>query len=348
VAEKVLRVKTSNPIVRTILTEENAPINEEEEVTKSIAEYFKEVYAITEEGKEEDDLDQLMELVAQDMEEAPVNPLFTPEDIEAAIDNCNFNKGLGPDGFDGNLLTKSNRSGAEEADPLVDSLRRQILLMLNNAQVPEYLREGRLIPLSKNKGKAEAQLKDIRPIIVRSHIAKVMEKALLAKIERLAPHLLKTGLYQTGFKEGHSTAIHVSKLLEQVHPGRGKSARKFAALIDLQKAYDTVNREKLWGILRGRCQNEVEQSLVNLIIKMHQHSTIKIGNYCFDAPRGVVQGAVLSPFLFNVYLDEALKSSKKLKEVRDRGDLLAFADDMLILTNSKPEMGEIIRCLEQL
>jgi hypothetical protein len=69
----------------------------------------------------------------------------------------------------------------------VDSLRRQILLMLNNAQVPEYLREGRLIPLSKNKGKAEAQLKDIRPIIVRSHIAKVMEKALLAKIERPAP-----------------------------------------------------------------------------------------------------------------------------------------------------------------
>ena len=57
---------------------------------------------------------------------------------------------------------------------------------------------------------------------------------------------------------------------------------------------------------------------------------------------------MLSPFLFNVYLDEALKSSKKLKEVRDRGDLLAFADDMLILTNSKPEMGEIIRCLEQL
>jgi hypothetical protein len=71
VAEKVLRVKSSNPIVRTILTEENAPINEEEEVTKSIAEYFKEVYAITEEGKEEDDLDQLMELVAQDMEIAP-------------------------------------------------------------------------------------------------------------------------------------------------------------------------------------------------------------------------------------------------------------------------------------
>ena len=41
-----------------------------------------------------------------------------------------------------------------------------------------------------------------------------MEKAILAKIETLAPHILKTGLYQTGFKEAQSTATHVSKLLE--------------------------------------------------------------------------------------------------------------------------------------
>ena len=60
IAEKVLRVKTNNPIVRTILTEENAPVNEEDEVMRNIAEYFKGVYAIQEEGKEEDELDQLM------------------------------------------------------------------------------------------------------------------------------------------------------------------------------------------------------------------------------------------------------------------------------------------------
>jgi hypothetical protein len=38
-----------------------------------------------------------------------------------------------------------------------------------------------------------------------------------------------------------------------VHPGRGKKRRKYAALIDLQKAYDTVNREKLWSVLLHRC-----------------------------------------------------------------------------------------------
>ena len=42
--------------------------------------------------------------------------------------------------------------------------------------------------------------------------------------------------------------------------------------------------------------------------------------------------------LFNVYLEEALGSMSKLREMVSRGYLLAFADDMLILTNSKAEM----------
>ena len=43
---------------------------------------------------------------------------------------------------------------------------------------------------------------------------------------------------------------------------------------------------------------------------------------------------MLSPILFNVYLEEALSTTQKLREMVNRGDLLALADDMLILTNS--------------
>ena len=42
--------------------------------------------------------------------------------------------------------------------------------------------------------------------------------------------------------------------------------------------------------------------------------------------------------LFNVYLEEAIKSSRKLEDERSRGDLLAFADDILVMSNCQAEM----------
>jgi retron-type reverse transcriptase len=57
-----------------------------------------------------------------------------------------------------------------------------------------------------------------------------------------------------------------------------------------------------------------------------------------SAEMGLPQGSILSPVLFNVYLEEALKSSRKLEEMRKRGDLLAFADDMLVMSNSQREV----------
>ena len=52
-------------------------------------------------------------------------------------------------------------------------------------------------------------------------------------------------------------------------------------MIDLQKAYDTVNREKLWGILSRRCKNETDRTLAMLIVKMYQQSQVVIGKHSF-------------------------------------------------------------------
>ena len=85
-----------------------------------------------------------------------------------------------------------------------------------------------------------------------------------------------------------------------------------------------------------------------LIIKMYQQSQVVIGKHTFSADLGVVQGGVLSPMLFNVYLEEALGTTLKLREMVNRGDLLAFADAMLILTNSQAKVKQAIQELDVL
>jgi hypothetical protein len=124
---------------------------------------------------------------------------------------------------------------------------------LNDMRIPEYLRVGRLVPLQKTSTKGPVGLDEIRPIVVRSHISKIMEKAILEKIHKMCPHMIASKTYQTGFKEGKSTAIHASRLLNEVH---GRRKRKFNLLVDLQKAYDSVDRTILWRLLKRRCQNQ--------------------------------------------------------------------------------------------
>ena len=112
--------------------------------------------------------------------------LFTDTDVEEAMKASNFNKGLGPDGFDGCMLKPG-----DAMHWLTQEITAQITSLLNNPMsIPKYLYEGRLVPLSKNKGMDQAELKDIRPIVVRSHVANFLEKAIMAKVAALAPNLL--------------------------------------------------------------------------------------------------------------------------------------------------------------
>ena len=88
--------------------------------------------------------------------------------------------------------------------------------------------------------------------------------------------------------------------------------------------------------------------MVKLISRLHSESDITIGGHSINAEMSLPQGSILSPVLFNVYLEEAIKSSPKLDQMRVRGDLLAFADDMLVMTNALGELKMAISELESL
>jgi len=148
--------------------------------------------------------------------------IFRLTDIVEATKSSNFNKGLGPDCFDGNILQADST--------LCDRISYEIQDVLNQGEIPDYLRVGRMVPLQKITTKGPVALDEIRHFVARSHISKIMEKAILAKIKDTCPQLIDSKMYKTGFKEGKSTANHASRLLREVH---GKRKRRYNLLVDL-------------------------------------------------------------------------------------------------------------------
>ena len=70
-------------------------------------------------------------------------------------------------------------------------------------------------------------------------------------------------------------------------------------------------------MIRKRCKNDVEVRIVELIEKLHQDSIIEVGSSSLNAEMALPQSSVLSSVLFNVYLENALDSSQKLKEINE-------------------------------
>ena len=143
--------------------------------------------------------------------------------------------------------------------------------------------------------------------------------------------------FQAGFRRGKSRTqqIHIiRRILEQYHQ---KNILIIMTFIDFQKAFDSVNREKMWKILRNY---GVPEKIVNIIKCLYDGST-SVGRVEgilskeFLVTTEVFQGDTLAPFLFIIVLDFALQKTKITTGLQTQpAELLPdldFADDIALL-----------------
>jgi hypothetical protein len=98
----------------------------------------------------------------------------------------------------------------------------------------------------------------------------------------------------------------------------------YLAFVDLRKAYDSIPRDALWRVLSAYY---VEPKVIELLADLHTgtQAAVKLANQhgdWFDIGRGVRQGCVIAPLLFNVFFDCIVRLS--LAEMPDGCVRLAF------------------------
>lgn len=118
-----------------------------------------------------------------------IQPLdFTSEEVMKAMSQCNFDKAIGTDGFDGKILQKNKEVKQKVASDLAK--------ILSVGEFPSYFQEGRLVLLSKKSAKNIAPVEETRPIVVNSHLYKICEKTILNKLDSFnGSRILQTGSY---------------------------------------------------------------------------------------------------------------------------------------------------------
>ena len=119
----------------------------------------------------------------------------------------------------------------------------------------------------------------------------------------------------------------------------------FIGFIDFEKAFDRVHHKKLLEILEkkqigSKCLRVIRNLYATQTAHTRQDSATTI-----SITRGVRQGCILSPTVYNIYAEEAFKDFGKNKGIKigERTmNRIMYADDIAILSNSKEELKELI------
>lgn len=153
---------------------------------------------------------------------------------------------------------------------------------------------------------------------------------------------------QNGFRSGRSCVDHLS-MITFVSETRMKAKQStYAAFIDFSKAYDRIDRDMLWRRLSDLGLIGNMESAIRQIYQQVQCCVRLNGQRSdwFDVSCGLRQGCILSPLLFNLFVNDlieaiALKASGrgvKLDGTDTEVGVAAYADDVVLLAASEQDL----------
>ena len=183
------------------------------------------------------------------------------------------------------------------------------------------------IPIPK-KGNAK-ECSNYRTIALISHTSKVMLKILQASLQHYVN--LELPDVQAGFRKGRGTRDQIVSIHWIIEKAREFQKNIYFCFIDYTKAFDCVDHNKLWKILK---EMGIPDHLTCLPQNLYagQEATVRTGHGItdlFKIGRWVHKGCILSPCLFNVYAEYIMQNASWMKhklELKLPGDIPITSD----------------------
>lgn len=206
---------------------------------------------------------------------------------------------------------------------------------LNNRYFPRIWKKAKVLPIQK-PGKNPEEIDSYRPISLNSNISKVFEAVLQKSIYSNCEKNNIILNNQYGFKYKHSICHAIAKFLTDANNHITDNKIVAAALIDLEKAFDSVWINGLiFKLIKYKFPRHLIQSIWSMVngksfvIWDGNETTEKI----FHIKDGLQQGTITSPILFNIFNADIL-NMYEMNSDKDTHSI-AFADDLIVYIAGK-------------
>ena len=172
---------------------------------------------------------------------------------------------------------------------------------LENSAVAPGLEKVSFVPIPKKDNAKECS--NYHTIALFSDPSKVMLKIIQAKLQQYVNHGFSD--VQAGFRKGRGTRDQIANICWISKKAREFQRNIYFCFIDYSKAFDCVDHSKLWKILKVL---GIPDHLTCLLRNLYagQEATVRTGHGTtdwFQIGKGVRQGCILSPCLFNLHAE---------------------------------------------
>ena len=229
----------------------------------------------------------------------------TENELIGALRSMANAKAVGPDELPVELL----KLGINNDPTVLRMFDGVIKRVWHQREVPQRCRDAAIKVLHKTKDRTECG--NYRGISLVAHAGKVLLKIVATRLSAYCKARNLLPEEQCGFRPHRSTTDMMSAVRRLQELGRKVRAPLFLCFIDLQKAYDSVDRTLLWQVLArfGTPPQMIEEVIRQFHDGMRACVRSDDGRCSewFEVAQGLRQGCVLSPLLFNVFLAAILR-----------------------------------------